>query len=245
MIARRLAQLYAGLILYGVSAAMLVLAGLGLDSWDVLHQGLARTVGLGIGTWVILVGAAVLALWWPLRQRPGFGTASNVVVIGLVMDAMLALVTPPHAPGVRAGCLVGGILLNGVATGAYIGAGLGPGPRDGLTLGICARTGASIRLVRTAVELTVLAAGWRLGGTVGVGTVAYALAIGPITHITIPALEMRRASSVGEAPNSTALGERRGDDRFAPRGCVLPLDAQLAGPVDRPRGTGGPPVRRS
>jgi uncharacterized membrane protein YczE len=206
VIVRRLAQLYAGLVLYGASAAMLVLAGLGLDPCDVLHQGLSRRFGLGVGTWVIIVGAVVLALWWPLRQRPGFGTLSNVVVIGLVMDVTLALVTPPHAPTARAALLVGGVLLNGVATGAYIGAGLGPGPRDGLTLGICARTGASIRLVRTAVELTVLAAGWRLGGMVGVGTVAYALAIGPITHMTIPALEMRQRAGARVATPQT--GER-------------------------------------
>ena len=187
----RLIQLYAGLALYGVSAAMLVLAGLGLDPWDVLHQGLSRSFGLAIGTWVIIVSAVVLALWWPLRQRPGLGTLSNAVLVGLVMDVVLALMSPPHAPGVRAGLLVAGVLLNGVATGAYIGAGLGAGPRDGLTLGICARTGLSIRLVRTAIELSVLLVGWRLGGTVGIGTVAYAATIGPLTHITIPALTWR------------------------------------------------------
>jgi uncharacterized membrane protein YczE len=185
---RRLTQLYAGLALYGVSAAMLVLAGLGLDPWDVLHQGLSRSFGLGIGTWAIIVSAAVLVLWWPLRQRPGVGTLSNAVLVGLVMDVVLALASPPHAPAARAALLIGGVLLNGVATGAYIGAGLGAGPRDGLTLGLCARTGASIRLVRTAIEASVLVVGWRLGGTVGIGTVAYALAIGPLTHITIPAL---------------------------------------------------------
>jgi uncharacterized membrane protein YczE len=187
----RLTQLYAGLALYGVSAAMLVLAGLGLDPWDVFHQGLSRSFGLGIGTWVIIVSAVVLALWWPLRQRPGLGTLSNALLVGLVMDVVLALVTPPHAPGVRAVLLVAGVLLNAVATGAYIGAGLGAGPRDGLTLGLCARTGLSIRLVRTAIEVTVLVVGWRLGGTLGIGTVAYALAIGPLTHVTIPALTWR------------------------------------------------------
>jgi uncharacterized membrane protein YczE len=189
---RRLVQLYAGLVLYGISASMLLLAGLGVDPWDVLHQGLSRTFGLGVGTWVILVGALVLALWWPLRQRPGFGTVSNAVMVGLVMDVVLALVAPPHALPARAALLVAGVLLNAVATGAYIGAGLGAGPRDGLTLGLCARTGASIRLVRTTVELSVLLAGWRLGGTVGIGTVAYALAIGPLTHLTIPMLAVVR-----------------------------------------------------
>jgi uncharacterized membrane protein YczE len=188
---RRLAQLYAGLVLYGASASMMVLAGLGLDPWDVFHQGLSRSLGLGVGTWAILVGAAVLALWWPLRQRPGFGTASNVVVVGGVMDVVLALVHPPHVLGARVALMVGGVALNGVATGAYIGAGLGAGPRDGLTLGVCARTGLPIRAVRTAIELSVLAVGWLLGGTLGIGTVAYALAIGPITHVTIPALTSR------------------------------------------------------
>jgi uncharacterized membrane protein YczE len=205
--ARRLAQLYGGLVLYGASAAMLVLAGLGLDPWDVLHQGLSRAVGLGVGTWVIIVGAAVLALWWPLRQRPGFGTVSKVVVVGGVMDVVLALVTPPHALAARVACLVGGVGLNGVATGAYIGAGLGAGPRDGLTLGVCARTGLPIRAVRTAIELSVLATGWLLGGTVGIGTVTYALAIGPITHITIPALARGSGASSPasrSAPSSTS-----------------------------------------
>jgi uncharacterized membrane protein YczE len=199
----RLIQLYAGLALYGVSAAMLVLAGLGLDPWDVLHQGLSRSFGLGVGTWVIIVGVVVLALWWPLRQRPGLGTLSNALLIGLVMDAVLALAAPPHAPAARAALLVGGVLLNGVATGAYIGAGLGAGPRDGLTLGVCARTGASIRLVRTGVEATVLLVGWRLGGTVGIGTVAYALAIGPLTHVTIPALTGPPSARVRERSEGT------------------------------------------
>ena len=124
--ARRLTQLYAGLLLYGVSAAMLVLAGLGLDPWDVFHQGLSRSFGLGIGTWVIIVSAVVLLLWWPLRQRPGFGTLSNALLVGLVMDAVLALAAPPHAPGVRAAFLVAGVLLNGVATGPTSARGSAP-----------------------------------------------------------------------------------------------------------------------
>jgi uncharacterized membrane protein YczE len=179
------------LALYGVSASMLVLAGLGLDPWDVLHQGLSRSFGLGVGTWAIIVSAIVLALWWPLRQRPGFGTLSNALLVGLVMDAVLALATPPHALGARVALLICGVLLNAVATGLYIGAGLGAGPRDGLTLGVCARTGASIRLVRTGIEASVLLVGWRLGGTVGIGTVAYGVALGPLTHVTIPALTWR------------------------------------------------------
>ncbi len=181
----RIAQLYGGLVLYGVSSSLLVLAGLGLDPWDVFHQGLSRTFGLAIGTWAIIVGLVVLLLWIPLRQRPGIGTVSNVVLVGLTMNVVLGHVHPPHALGVRIACLLVGILLNGVATGAYIGAGFGPGPRDGLMTGLAAR-GHSIRVVRTSIELTVLAIGWLLGGTVGVGTVLYALAIGPLAHVFVP-----------------------------------------------------------
>lgn len=195
---RRLLQLQAGLVLYGFSSALLVLSGLGLDPWDVLHQGLSRRIGLGVGTWAIILGVFVLALWWPLHQRPGVGTLCNVVVVGLVIDIVLALVSPPSAAGARVGLLIGGVLLNGIATGAYIGAGLGPGPRDGLTTGIAAR-GHSIRVVRTAIELAALAAGWLLGGTVGVGTVVYALGIGPLTHLTIPALAIRARPALDAA----------------------------------------------
>lgn len=194
----RFALLLAGLTLYGVSDGMLVLAGLGLDPWDVLHQGLSRTLGLQVGTWAIIVGALVLLGWVPLRQRPGVGTVCNVVVIGLLINVTLALIPAPHALAVKVVMLVGAVGLNGIATGAYIGAGLGPGPRDGLSTGIADR-GLSLRLVRTTVEVSVLALGWLLGGTVGVGTVLYALAIGPITHVTIPALRLADASSVVES----------------------------------------------
>jgi uncharacterized membrane protein YczE len=183
----RLLQLYGGLVLYGVSDSLLVLAGLGLDPWDVLHQGLARQTGIAIGTWSIVVGACVLLLWIPLRQRPGFGTLSNVVTIGAVMDVVLAVIPAPETPPARWTCLAAGVVLNGIATGAYIGAGLGPGPRDGLMTGLASR-GHSIRAVRTGIELAVLAVGWLLGGTVGVGTVVYALAIGPLAHVFIPLL---------------------------------------------------------
>jgi uncharacterized membrane protein YczE len=192
----RLVQLYLGLVLYGVSSSLLVLAGLGLDPWDVFHQGLSRTFGLAIGTWAILVGVAVLLLWIPLRQRPGIGTVSNVVLVGATMDVVLGHVHAPHALGVRIACLICGVLLNGVATGAYIGAGLGPGPRDGLMTGLAAR-GHSIRVVRTGLELAVLVTGWRLGGTVGVGTVLYALSIGPLAHIFIPLFARGRPTPEG------------------------------------------------
>jgi uncharacterized membrane protein YczE len=192
----RLVQLYAGLVLYGVSSSLLVLAGLGLDPWDVFHQGLSRTFGLAIGTWAIIVGVVVLLLWIPLRQRPGIGTLSNVVLVGLTMNVVLGHFDPPHAMAARIACLVFGVFLNGVATGAYIGAGLGPGPRDGLMTGLAAR-GHSIRVVRTGLELTVLVTGWLLGGTVGVGTVVYALSIGPLVHVFIPLFARGRPTPDG------------------------------------------------
>ena len=181
----RFAQLIGGLVLYGVALALYVLSGLGLDPWDAFHQGLSRQTHIAIGTWSIIVGLAVLVLWIPLRQRPGIGTLCNAVIIGLVMNAVLAVATPPSAVPLRVLCLVCGTLMAGIATGAYIGAGLGPGPRDGLMVGIAAR-GHSIRAVRTCIEVTVLAAGFALGGTVGVGTVLYAVSIGPLAHVTIP-----------------------------------------------------------
>ena len=181
----RLVQLYLGLILYGFSASLLVLSGLGLSPWDVLHQGLAKHTNLAIGTWSILVGLVVLVLWIPLRERPGIGTVSNVIFIGGTMDVVLAHLSPPHDLTLRIVCLVAGVFLNGVATGAYIGAGLGPGPRDGLMTGL-ARRGHSIRVVRTSLEVSVVVIGWLLGGTVGVGTVAYAAFIGPLAHVFVP-----------------------------------------------------------
>ena len=185
---RRLAQLYIGLALYGFSMALMIRADLGLDPWDAFHQGIATHVPWSFGTVTIVVGAAVLLLWIPLRQRPGLGTLSNVVVIGVAVDASLWLLpTMTWTPG-RWTFMIAAILLNGVAGGCYIGAGLGPGPRDGLMTGIVRRTGWSIRLVRTGIELTVLAIGWLLGGTVGIGTVLYAISIGPVVHVTLPLL---------------------------------------------------------
>ena len=189
---RRLTQLYVGLALYGFSSALLVKAALGLDPWDVLHQGLSRQTGASIGTWTIAVGVAVLLLWIPLRQRPGLGTVSNAILIGLAIDASLALIPGPSNQTWQWAFLLTGIVLNGVATGAYIGAGLGPGPRDGLMTGIASR-GHSIRVVRTTLEIVVLALGWSLGGSVGIGTVAYALGIGPLAHVFIPAFTVSKA----------------------------------------------------
>jgi uncharacterized membrane protein YczE len=196
---RRLVNLHLGLILFGVSVALMVRAGLGLASWDVLHQGIAERTGLPIGWIVNGVGVLVLLLWIPLRQRPGIGTVANVIVVGLAADAALAVLPQPDHLGVRAALLGAGIVLNGIATGLYVGAGLGPGPRDGLMTGLAGR-GHSIRLVRTAIELTVLAIGWLLGGTVGAGTVLFAVAIGPLVHYFIPRLAIPRAAA--KPPNS-------------------------------------------
>ena len=187
---RRLTQLFVGLVIYGISDAMLLMAGLGVDPWDVLHQGLSRRLGLGVGTWAVIVGVVVLLLWIPLAQRPGLGTLCNVLVVGSVIDGVLALIPSVHGLLARYAVLVAGVIINGIATGAYIGAGLGPGPRDGLMTGLAAR-GHSIRAARTCIELTVLAGGWLLGGTVGIGTVLYAVGIGPISHVTIPWLAIR------------------------------------------------------
>jgi uncharacterized membrane protein YczE len=183
---RRLVQLYAGLVLYGVSMALQIRAGLGLDPWDVFHQGVAEHSGLSFGTVVVITGAVVLLAWIPLRQRPGIGTVSNVVVIGVAVDASLALLPEAGTTSVALAMLLAGVGLNGVASGAYIGAGLGPGPRDGLMTGLVRRTGGSIRVVRTSIEVTVLAVGAALGGTVGIGTVLYALSIGPLVQLLLP-----------------------------------------------------------
>jgi uncharacterized membrane protein YczE len=180
---RRLLQLYVGLALYGVSSALLVRAGLGLEPWGVLHQGLAELTGLTIGVVSIIVGAVVLLLWIPIRQRPGLGTVSNVFVIGLAMDATLAIVPRVDGLGGQIPLMAGAIVINGMATGLYIAARFGPGPRDGLMTGLHRLTGRSIRLVRTALEVTVVATGFVLGGSVGAGTVAYALAIGPLAQL--------------------------------------------------------------
>jgi uncharacterized membrane protein YczE len=187
---RRLTQLYAGLLLYGVSMALIVRSSLGNMPWDVLHQGLADRLGWSIGTVAIAVGALVLLGWIPLRQRPGLGTVSNVVVLGLAMDATLAVVPAPSSLPLRIGLLIGGVLLNAVATAAYIGVHLGPGPRDGLMTGLVRRTGGSVRLVRTSIEVAVVAVGWLLGGTLGLGTVLYAVAIGPLVQVLLPRLSV-------------------------------------------------------
>lgn len=188
-LALRILWLYVGLAGFGVSLALMVQARLGLDPWDVLHQGIARLLGVRIGWVVIVVSFVVLAAWIPLRQRPGFGTISNAVVVGLVVNVAVSLIPAPSALATRAGMLAAAIVVNGIATGLYIGAGLGPGPRDGLMTGLAAR-GHSIRVVRTIIEVSVLATGFALGGSVGIGTVAYAVSIGPLVHIFLPRLTL-------------------------------------------------------
>lgn len=182
----RLPQLFIGLVIYGLSGALLVRSGLGLDPWDVLHQGISEHTGLAIGTVVIIVGALVLLGWIPLKQWPGIGTLSNVVLIGVSMNVSLELLPHVSALPWRITDMVAGVVLCGLATGMYIGANLGPGPRDGLMTGLARRTGRSIRLTRTALEVTVLVSGWLLGGTVGVGTVVFAVSIGPLAQFFLP-----------------------------------------------------------
>ncbi|MFC5219373.1 YczE/YyaS/YitT family protein [Streptomyces coerulescens] len=204
---RRLTQLYTGLALYGVSSALLVEAGLGLEPWNVLHQGLAELTGLTIGVVSIIVGAAVLLLWIPLRQRPGLGTVSNVFVVGIAMDGALALLPEAHGLAVRIPLLLAGVVLNGAATGLYIAARFGPGPRDGLMTGLHRRTGRSIRLMRTAIEIAVVVTGFALGGTVGVGTLLYALSIGPLAQLFLRLFAVPTAS---DGSTVVATGQPRG-----------------------------------
>jgi uncharacterized membrane protein YczE len=188
---RRLTQLVLGLALYGGSMAMMTRAGLGLDPWDVLHEGFTKRTGLSFGVITAIASIFVLVLWIPLKQRPGIGTVLNVIVISVTVDLVRAFLPDQHELGWQITLLVGGVVLNAVATAVYVGARLGPGPRDGLMTGLAARTGWSVRLVRTGIEVTVLAAGWLLGGTVGVGTVLYALAIGPLTQALLPLVTWR------------------------------------------------------
>jgi uncharacterized membrane protein YczE len=206
MLPRRLLQLFIGLAMYGISLAMFIRAGLGLDPWDVFHQGVAGRTGLSIGVVVIIVSFLVLLLWIPLRQRPGFGTLCNAVLVGVFADIGLALIPAFSHLGGQIGMLAGAVLLNGIASACYIGARFGPGARDGLMTGLARRTGWSVRLSRTLIEVVVLAVGWFLGGSVGVGTVVYALAIGPLVQLLLPvfmapaALPEARTSTITRMP---------------------------------------------
>ncbi len=193
---RRLGQLYVGLVLFGVSMALLVRSRLGNMPWDVLHQGLVRQVGGTIGQWSIAVGALVLLLWIPLRERSGLGTLSNVVLVGASVDATLAVLPTAGPMPARVAFMLAGVVLNAVATALYVGAHLGPGPRDGLMTGFVRRTGASVRLVKTLIEVTVVLAGWAMGGTLGVGTAVFVLTIGPLVQVFLHRLAVPRPEPV-------------------------------------------------
>lgn len=190
---RRLLQLYAGLALYGLSIALLARSALGLMPWSVLDQGISRSTGISLGASSVLVGVVVLLAWVPLRQRPGLGTVSNVVVIGLALDASLAVLPEVSSWPARVLLVLAGTVLNAVATAAYIGVRLGPGPRDGLMTGLVRRTGRSVRAVRTGIEVVVVLAGVVLGGTLGPATVLYALTIGPLVQLLLPVLSVAPA----------------------------------------------------
>jgi uncharacterized membrane protein YczE len=187
--------------------AVMVRAGLGLDPWDVFHQGLARHTGMTIGIASAVVGVAVLLAWIPLRNRPGIGTIANVIVIAITVDAGLLILPTPASLPVRIAMMLGAVVLNAFSTVLYVGAGLGPGPRDGLMTGLVVRTGLSVRLVRTSIEATVLAVGWLLGGTVGVGTVVYAFGIGPLVQMFVRLMPKRVLAISGWA--SVAEARRR------------------------------------
>ena len=202
MFMRRFIQLQIGLLLYGASLALMVRADLGLNPWSVLHQGLSERTGISLGMIVNLVGLLVLLVWIPLRQKPGVGTICNVLLIGTAADVALWALPPIEGLGLRIAFLAAAIVLNGAATAAYIGAGLGPGPRDGLTTGLVRITGWRIGWARTAIEVAVLAIGWMLGGVAGVGTVLYALANGPLVQWFMARFEIASKAETAPAPST-------------------------------------------
>lgn len=199
----RVLRLLLGLMLYGLAIALMVEGALGASPWDVFHLGVVRQLPLSFGTVMILVAAGVLAAWIPLRQMPGLGTLANALLLGPFADVAMSLLDTPATLPWRIAALLAGVVLCAFATALYVGAQLGPGPRDGLMTGLARRSGWSIRRVRTLIELSVLAAGVLLGGTLGLGTVLFALAVGPLTqqflrHLVVPV----------EAPLDTLAGER-------------------------------------
>ena len=206
----RLVRLFAGLVAYGVSLALMVRGDLGLAPWDVLHSGLIRHVPLTLGQAVVVMSFVVLLLWIPLREMPGIGTIANALVVGFSADATLALLDSPDAFAARAGLMVGGVLLCGFASALYIGAQLGRGPRDGLMTGLSRRTGWSLRLVRTGLEVAVVLIGLALGGVLGVGTVLYALAIGPLAQLMLPWCTVELPGVALPPSAGTPLGEDAG-----------------------------------
>lgn len=223
--------LVTGLIGYGFSMAMMVRAGLGLDPWDVFHQGLTRHTPMTIGIASAVVGVVVLLAWIPLRNRPGVGTVANVVIIAVTVDATLGVLPAPSALPARIAMMVGAVVLNAIATVLYIGAGLGPGPRDGLMTGLVARTGLSVRVVRTAIEATVLVIGWILGGTIGVGTVVYAFGIGPLVQLFLRLVPRRMLFHDFGAPGRGRTGAR--SERITTMsGCPQPEKMEKTEPAE-------------
>jgi uncharacterized membrane protein YczE len=202
---RRVTQLLIGLVLYGTGCALTIEAGLGVDPWTVLAQGISIHTGIGIGWVTNLLGFVVLLLWIPLRQKPGVGTIANILLVGTSMQIALGIIPPITGTVAQFAVLLSGILLVALASGLYIGAHFGPGPRDGLMTGMHARLGWPIWTCRALVELTVLLIGWLLGGTVGIGTVLFAALIGPLVHVALPLLDTRRPrSSVQDRAKPTA-----------------------------------------
>jgi uncharacterized membrane protein YczE len=241
MMIRRLAQLFTGLAMYGISLALFIRAGLGLDPWDVFHQGVAGKTGLSIGVVVIIISFLVLLLWIPLRQRPGFGTLCNAVLVGVFADVGLALIPAFSHLGGQIAMLAGAVLLNGTASACYIGARFGPGARDGLMTGLARRTGWSVRLSRTLIEVVVLGAGWLLGGSVGVGTVVYALAIGPLVQLLLPYFMVPARVPAGDQTAGEGAGQAAGsksEGQASGRGVGRATDPT---PGDR-KGESGAPV---
>lgn len=203
LLSRRLLQLSVGLFAYGFAISLMVRAGIGVAPWDVLSQGLAKHTGMSFGLITFLTSLVVLLLWIPLKQRPRFGTVANTLSIGPVADLGLRVLPQQTEWWAQGLTFAGGLLLLAVASGLYIGADFGPGPRDGLMLGLHRRLGWRVGVARTSIELTVLAAGWLLGGQVGIGTAAEALLIGPLVGVTLP-LFARRASSAPASPGLAA-----------------------------------------
>lgn len=205
----RFARLLLGLFLYGIAIALLLRSGLGSSPWDVLAQGVARVSGLSFGTTTVAISVVVLAAWIPLRQRPGWGTLFNTLLIGPFADLGLAWIPAAHDAAWQAAALAGGLVLLALASALYLGAGLGPGPRDGLMTGLVARTGRPVWAVRSAIELSVVALGWLLGGTVGIGTAIFAFGIGPLIQLALWALRVdlgrARASAAAERVETAAV----------------------------------------
>ncbi|WP_374009403.1 YitT family protein [Leifsonia sp. LS-T14] len=233
LLTRRLVQLLIGLFLYGIAIALMVRAGIGLSPWDVLAQGVSLKTGIPFGFVTNLIGLVVLAFWIPLRQRPGLGTVLNVLLVGPSAQLGLDLIPQQTILWVQVLFFAAGLGLLAVATGLYIGPRLGPGPRDGLMTGLHARTGRPIWMVRTAIEVTVLIIGWVLGGNVGVGTLAFALLVGPLCSITLPFFAIRLPQDAatteaeleseleGSAEQSAGLGEERDAVRYDVRDGIL------------------------